>query len=100
MDAVIIAVSLLASPPSSAPPVVSRQLLVGEWQSEQAGTYHFYTNGTYWWHAADMGDHGRWQLRGERTLDLMSRDERGKTTNNIIVNDRVVHETPVRPHPI
>jgi hypothetical protein len=93
MNALIMAMSLLLSSPSPLPAVVSPQLLVGEWRSEQGGTYHFYANGTYSWHAADMGDEGRWRLRGERTLDLMSQDAHGKTTHEMIVIDRVVHET-------
>ena len=93
MNAIFIAMSLLALTPSPFPTVVSPQLLVGEWRSEQGGTYHFYANGTYFWHAADMIDRGRWQIREGHTLDLMSPDAHGKTIHDIIVIDRVVHET-------
>src|SRR5262249_44501356 len=93
MEAVIIAMSLLAASPSPAPPVVSKQLLVGEWQSEHGGTFHFSANGTYWWHGADIRDEGRWSLRDGHTLELLSKDARGKTSRDTIVIDRVVHET-------
>ncbi len=94
MNAFIVAVSLMASTPSPSPAVVSPQLLVGEWRSENyGGTYHFRANGTYYWHAWDMGDEGRWRLRGGNTIELLSGDARGKTTREVILIDRVVHET-------
>ena len=93
MHAVLVAMSLLASTPSPSPVVISPQLLVGQWQSEQAGTYHFRANGTYSWRGADEGWDGRWRFRDPNTLDLASTDAHGKTTHEIIVIDRVVHET-------
>jgi hypothetical protein len=94
MKAIMIAVSLMASTPSPSPVVVSPQLLVGEWRSEnEGGTYHFRANGTYWWHAWDMGDEGRWRLRDGHTLELVSPGVHGKGSREIIVIDRVAHET-------
>ena len=89
MTAIIVAVSLMASTPSPAPPVVSPQFMVGEWRSEnESGTYHFRANGTYFCHAWDMVEDGRWKLRDGHTLELIA----GKQ-HEIIVIDRVVHET-------
>jgi hypothetical protein len=84
---VITACLLLATAPPSAP-LVSPQLLIGEWRSEQGGTYHFYGNGTYSWHAADMIEDGRWRLRDGRQIELIAGNQR-----EIIVIERVVHET-------
>jgi hypothetical protein len=50
-------------------------------------------DGTWSCHFGDMIDSGRWGLRGNRTLELMSEDSHGKTTHEIIVIDRIVHET-------
>jgi hypothetical protein len=89
MTALIVAVSLMASTPSPSPVVVSPQLLVGEWRSEnEGGTYHFRPNGTYFWHAWDMVEDGQWKLRDGHTLELLAGKQR-----EIIVIDRVVHET-------
>jgi|SRR5882724_13515675 len=93
MSAVVIAMSLLVSTPSPSPVVVSPQLVVGEWRVQGGATYHFRADGTWSAHFADMLDGGRWRLRGGRSLDLMSEDAHGKTTHEIIVIDRVVHET-------
>jgi hypothetical protein len=68
-------------------------LLAGEWRSEQGGTFHFRPNGTYFWHAADEIDEGRWRLRDGHTLELFSEYGHGKTARDTIVIDRVVHET-------
>ena len=93
MSAVLLTTLLLFTATPSYRPVVSPQLLVGQWQSEQAGTYHFRANGTYSWRGADEGWEGRWRLRDSHTLDLASRDAHGKNTHEIIIIDRVVHET-------
>jgi hypothetical protein len=95
MHALIVAMSLLAVTSSPViPPIVSPQFLFGEWRSEnEGGTYHFRANGTYWWHAWDMGDEGRWRLRDGHTLELVSPGVNGKGSHQIIVIDRVVHET-------
>jgi hypothetical protein len=87
------AMSLLLSSPSPSPAVVSRQLLVGKWRIENDGLYYFRPDGTWSCHFADVIDSGRWRLRGGHTLELMSEDGHGKTTHEIIVIDRVVHET-------
>ena len=89
----MMAVSLLAMTPSPSPVVVSPQLLTGEWHSDKGRTFHFRTNGTYWWHVADVGDEGQWRFRGGNTLDLISEDQHSTTTHELIVIDRVVHET-------
>jgi hypothetical protein len=57
------------------------------------GTYHCRADGTWSCHFADMIDGGRWTLRGDRTLDLTLERPHGKTTHEIIVVDRIVHET-------
>ena len=93
MHALMLAMSLLVSTPSPSPVAVTPQLLIGEWQSQQGGTFHFRANGTYWWHGADIRDEGRWRLRDGHTLELLSEDARGKTSRDTIVIDRVVHET-------
>ena len=94
MNALILAVSLFAATPSLPPPVVSPQLLVGEWRSEnEGGTYHFRANGTYYWHAWDMADEGTWRLRDGHTLELVSPGVSGNGSRQIILIDRVVHET-------
>jgi len=93
MHAIMLALSLMASTPSPSLPVVSPRLLVGEWQSEQGGTYHFRASGTYSWHGADEGWNGRWRLRYGHTLDLISEDEHNKAMHEFIVIERVVHET-------
>jgi hypothetical protein len=83
---------LLAATPSPAP-ALSTKLLVGEWQIESGGTYHFRADGTWTCHFADVIDGGRWRLRGDRTLDLICERPQGKATHEIIVIDRIVHET-------
>jgi hypothetical protein len=93
MHVLVMAMSLLAANPSASPVVVSPQLLVGEWHSDKGRTFHFRANGTYWWHVADVSDEGRWRLRGGHTVDLISRDQHGRTTRELIAIDRVVHET-------
>ena len=93
MSATLLATLLLFTATPSSGTGVSLQLLVGQWQSEQAGTYRFHANGTYSWRGADEGWDGRWQLRDSHTIDLASTDAHGKTTHKIIVIDRVVHET-------
>ena len=94
MNALVAAISLFAATPSPSPPTVSPQFVVGEWRSENyGGTYHFRANGTYWWHAWDMGDEGRWRLRDGHTLELVSPGMNGQGSHQIIVIDRVLHET-------
>jgi hypothetical protein len=94
MHAVVVAMSLLASTPSPSPVVISPQFLVGEWHSDKGRTFHFRANGAYWWHVADVSDEGQWRLRsGGHTVDLISEDQHGKTAHELIVIDRVVHET-------
>jgi hypothetical protein len=93
MHALVVAISLLASTPSPSPVTVSPQLLVGEWHVEGGATYHFRADGTWSAHFADMLDDGRWRLRGGQSLDLMSEDAHGKTSHEIIIIDRIVHET-------
>jgi hypothetical protein len=88
MNVLIIALSLFAATPSPSAAIVSPQLLVGEWRSEQGGTYHFHANGTCSFHAADEGWDGQWKLNGGRQLELLFGKDR-----EIIVIDRVVHET-------
>jgi hypothetical protein len=83
----------LAATPSPAPPLLSPQLLIGEWHIESGGTYHFRTEGSWSCCFADMIDGGRWKLRGDHTLDLTLESPGGKTTHDIIVIDRIVHET-------
>ena len=92
MKTFLLAISLLAAIPSPSPPQIAPQFLVGEWRSEnEGGTYHFRANGTYYWHAWDMGDEGRWRLRDGHTLELVSPGVNG--SRQIIMIDRVVHET-------
>ena len=88
MNAIIVAISLMASTPSPSPQVVPLELMFGEWRSEQGGTYHFRANGTYDWHGADEISDGRWKLRDGRNLELLH----GKV-RELIVIDKVVHET-------
>jgi hypothetical protein len=93
MGAILLASLLLFTATPSPAPVVSLQLLVGKWRIENDGLYFFRANGTWECRAADMIDSGRWRLRDGRTLDLMSEDAHDKTTHEIIVIERVVHET-------
>ncbi len=93
MNAVGMAVFLVLATAFPSPSPVSPQLLVGEWHVQGGATYHFRADGTWSAHFADMLDGGRWRLRGGCNLDLMSEDAHGKTTHEIIVIDRVVHET-------
>lgn len=94
MHAIVLALSLLASSSSTSPPVVSPQLLVGKWRIENDGLYFFRANGTWECRAADIIDGGRWKLRDGHTLELIIEYFRSKPTHEIIVIDRVVHETP------
>ncbi len=93
MKSLLLAISLFAATPSPSPPQIQPQFLVGEWHVEEDGRYHFRANGTYYWHAADMGEEGRWRLRDGHTLELASPGMNGKGSREIIVIDRVVHET-------
>jgi hypothetical protein len=94
MKAILLAISLLAASPSPSPPQIPPRFLVGEWRSEnEGGTYHFRANGTYYWHSFDVGDEGRWRLRDGHTLELVSPGVSGKGSRQIIMIDRVVHET-------
>jgi hypothetical protein len=93
MSAALFATLLLFTASPSPAPVVSPQLLVGKWRIESGGLYYFRADGTWSCHFADVIDSGRWRLRDGHTLDLMSEDAHGKTTHEIIVIDRVVHET-------
>jgi hypothetical protein len=74
-------------------PVVSPQLLVGKWRIENSGLYFFHADGTWECRVADMIDAGRWKLRNGHTLDLLTEHFQSKTTHDVIVIDRVVHET-------
>src|SRR2546423_9937312 len=90
----LLAISLLATTLSPSPPQIPPQFLVGEWRSEtDPGTYHFRANGTYYWHSLDVGDEGRWRLRDGHTLELVSAGVNGKGSRQIIMIDRVAHET-------
>jgi hypothetical protein len=93
MSAPLLATLVLLAATLSPAPVLSPKLLVGEWHIENGGTYHFRADGTWSCHFADVIDTGRWKLRSGHTLDLMSEDAHRNTTHNIIVIDRVVHET-------
>jgi hypothetical protein len=94
MKSFLLAISLLAATPSPAPPQISPQFLVGEWRSEnEGGTYHFRADGTYWWHAWDMRDQGRWRLRDGNTLELLRPGVSGEQGRDLIAIERVVHET-------
>jgi hypothetical protein len=93
MSAAFLASLLLFTASPSAAPVVSPRLLVGKWRIENDGLYYFHADGTWSRHFADEIDSGRWRLRDGHTLDLTSEDAHGKTTHEIIVIDRVVHET-------
>jgi hypothetical protein len=93
MHVLVAAISLLAASPLPSAVAVSPQLLVGEWRSDHGRTFHFRANGTYRWHVADVLDEGQWRLRTGHTLDLISEDQHGKTTHELIIIDRVVHET-------
>ena|SRR5947208_16748604 len=93
MSAALLATLLLFTATPSPAPVLSSQLLVGKWHIESDGLYYFRADGTYSWRGADEMDSGRWRLRGGYMLDLMSEGAHGKTTHNVIVVDRVVHET-------
>ncbi len=94
MNAFLLAISLFAATPSASPPQMSPQFLVGEWRSEtEPGTYHFRANGTYYWQSLDVGDEGHWRLRDGHTLELVSPGVNGKGSRQIIIVDRVVHET-------
>jgi hypothetical protein len=93
MSAALLATLLLFAATPSPAPVVSPQLLVGKWRIESGGLYHFRADGTWSCRAADMIDSGRWRLRGDRTLDLITEHAHGKTTHETIVIDRIVHET-------
>jgi hypothetical protein len=93
MSATLLATLLLFTATPSSGPVVSPQLLVGKWRIENDGLYYFRADGTYSWRGADEGWAGRWRLRNSHTLDLASTDAQGKTTQEIIIIDRVVHET-------
>jgi len=96
MRALIAALSLLAttSPPPSA--TVTPQFMVGVWRSEAySGIYHLRTDGSYFVRAWDMVDMGQWRIRRGHTLDLISRDQRGKEIHEFITieraGDRVLH---------
>lgn len=93
MSATLLASLLLFTATPSPAPIVSPQLLVGKWRIESDGLYYFRADGTYSWRGADEGWNGRWRFRDPNTLDLASTDPHGKTTHEIIVIDRVVHET-------
>jgi hypothetical protein len=93
MSAALLATLLLVTATPCPAPVASPQLLVGKWRIENGGLYYFRADGTWSCRAADMIDSGRWRLRGGHTLELMSEDAHGKTTREIIVIDRIVHET-------
>ena len=93
MSPTLLATLLLFTATASPAPVISPQLLVGKWRIESGGLYYFRADGTWSCRAADMIDSGRWRLRGDRTLDLITEHPHGKTTHEIIVIDRIVHET-------
>jgi len=93
MSATLLAMLLLFTATPSAAPVVSSQLIVGKWRIENDGLLYFRADGTWECHSADIINGGRWRLRSGHTLDLMSEDAHGKTRHDIIVIDRVVHET-------
>jgi hypothetical protein len=93
MSATLLALVLLLTTTPSPGPVVSPQLLIGKWRIENDGLYFFRADGTWECRVADMIDGGRWKLRDGHTLDLTSEDAHGKTTHEIIIIDRVVHET-------
>ena len=84
---------LLLGATSSPAPVISTPLLVGKWRIEGDGLYQFRADGTWSCRAADMIDTGRWKLRDGHTLDLISDHAQAKTAHDVIVIDRVVHET-------
>ena len=90
--ALLASVLLFTATPSPAL-VVSPQLLIGKWRVENDGLYFFRADGTWECRAADMIDSGRWKLRDGHTLDLTTEHWHSKPTHEIIVIDRVVHET-------
>ena len=69
--------------------------LIGEWRSDQNVTYHLYRDGTFWWHIADEGDMGRWKLRTQHQLELVSYNDSSKKTfgrsphRELVLVDRV-----------
>ena len=65
----------------------------GKWRIENNGLYFFRADGTWECRAADMIDGGRWKLGDGHTLDLTTEHWHSKATHEIIVIDRVVHET-------
>jgi hypothetical protein len=93
MSATLLALVLLFTATPSPASVVSPQLLIGKWRIENDGLYFFRADGTWECRAADMIDGGRWKLRDAHTLDLTTEHWHGKATHEIIVIDRVVHET-------
>jgi hypothetical protein len=97
MRTAMITLSLLLIAASPTPSAISARLLVGEWRSDEGTRYHFYANGTWSSHAADMGEGGRWRVGGEDQLELIVEDARDKpgqpAHREIIVIERVVHET-------
>ena len=93
MSTSFLATILLFTATPSPAPVISSQLLVGKWRIENDGLYFFRANGTWECRFADVIDGGRWKLRDGHTLELITEHFHGKPTHEMIVIDRVVHET-------
>ena len=93
MSVALLASVLVFTATPSPVPVVLPQLLAGKLRLEESGLYLFRTDGTWECRVADMIDAGRWKLRNGHTLELIAEHFRSKPTREIIVIDRVVHET-------
>ncbi len=93
MKTLLVAISVMVATSVQGSDVLTSNLLVGSWRSEQGYKCYFHADGTWEVHAWDMIDAGTWKLRNQKQLELTYIIDKKVIKREIVAIDRVVHET-------